>query len=195
MPTILQSLQKHDLGHLQIIAEGWDLPFQAPDVREGRKVLAAAMRKAGATLTELVEDLDPQAQSALSDLIGAGGQIPWHKFIEQYGEVREIGPGRRDREKPWLSPISTTERLWYLGLISRDFFDSAAGPQEFAYIPDDLLSRMPDFLRIQPAAAYHLSHASDHALFRRAAHCLRPRRRQGARMAQRTVPLRCRRQG
>ena len=46
MPTLLQSLQKHDLGHLQIIAEGWDLALQAPDVRQGRKTLAAAMRKA-----------------------------------------------------------------------------------------------------------------------------------------------------
>jgi hypothetical protein len=149
MPTLLQSLQKHDLGHLHIVAEGWDIDLHAPDVRKGRKELAAAIQNATSTLIELIEDLDPEPQSALADLIGAGGQIPWHHFTKQYGPVREIGPGRRDREKPYLSPISTTERLWYLGLLSRDFFDSAAGPQEFAYIPDDLILAMPGFLHIQ----------------------------------------------
>ncbi|MBN2045803.1 MAG: helicase-associated domain-containing protein [Anaerolineales bacterium] len=148
MPTLLQSLQKHDLGHLQIMADGWDIALSAPDVRQGRKELASAVIKSAGILVELVEDLDQKSQDALSTLIGAGGQVPWHLFVEDYGPVREIGPGRRDREKPYLSPISTTEKLWYLGLISRDFFDSDAGPQEFAYIPEDLMDLMPDFLRI-----------------------------------------------
>ena len=45
-----------------------------------------------------------------------------------------------DREKLYLNPTSTTEILYYRALLARAFFDTQKGPQEFAYIPDDLLS-------------------------------------------------------
>ncbi len=151
MPTLFQSLQKHDLGHLHILADGWDISLQPPDVRKGRKQLAEALLQSRQQINEMVEDLPADSQSALADLLGQQGQILWHLFARRYGEVREMGPGRRDREKPYLSPASTTERLWYLGLIARDFFDSPAGPQEYAYIPEDLVPLLPDFLRTAPA--------------------------------------------
>jgi hypothetical protein len=50
-----------------------------------------------------------------------------------------MGLGRRDRERPYLKPASPTEALWYRGLIARAFFDTPEGPQEFAFIPEDLL--------------------------------------------------------
>ena len=152
MPTLLQSLQKHDLGHLHILADGWDIPLQAPDVRQGRKDLAEYLLRSRQLIDEMVQDLPAESQSALSDLIGQQGQILWHLFTRQYGEVREMGPGRRDREKPFLSPASTTEQLWYLGLIARDFFESPTGPQEYAYLPEDLLPLLPGFLHTSPAA-------------------------------------------
>jgi len=37
--------------------------------------------------------------------------------------------------------------LWYRGLVGRAFFDTPNGPEEFAYIPDDLLELLPD---VQP---------------------------------------------
>lgn len=150
MPTLLHSLQKHDLGHLHIIADGWDLDLQAPDVRQGRKDLVEAILANRARVSELVEDLTAEEQEALADLLGQDGQTAWHLFTQQYGQIREMGPGRRDREQPHHNPISTTERLWYLGLIARDFLDSPAGPVEFAYIPDDLSPLLPAFLRTVP---------------------------------------------
>jgi len=33
--------------------------------------------------------------------------------------------------------------LWYRALLARAFFDTPGGPQEFAYIPTDLLSLLP----------------------------------------------------
>ncbi len=49
-----------------------------------------------------------------------------------------MGAGKRDRERPHLKPSSISEVLFYRGLIARAFFDTDQGPQEFAYIPDDL---------------------------------------------------------
>jgi hypothetical protein len=60
-------------------------------------------------------------------------------FIRKYGDIREAGAGKRDREKLYLNPTSVTETLYYRGLLARAFFDTKKGPQEFAYIPDDLL--------------------------------------------------------
>ena len=51
-----------------------------------------------------------------------------------------MGAGKRDRERPHLKPASTAEALFYRGLLARAFFDTEKGPQEFAYIPDDLLA-------------------------------------------------------
>ena len=147
MPTLFQSLQNQDLGQLHIIAEMWDLPLQAPDVRKGRKELAQEILKNKGLILEVVEDLPVDAQAALSSLVGADNMLLWHHFTQQFGDIREMGPGRRDREKPYLTPISPAERLWYFGLIARAFFDTPSGPQEFAYIPDDLRSLLPEFLQ------------------------------------------------
>ncbi|RME07174.1 MAG: hypothetical protein D6803_04550, partial [Anaerolineae bacterium] len=61
----------------------------------------------------------------------------------RFGAVREIGAGRRDRERPDRQPVSPAEVLWYRGLLARAFFDSPRGAEEFAYIPDDLLALLP----------------------------------------------------
>ena len=152
MPTLFQSLQNQDLGQLQIIAEMWDLPLRAPDVREGRKALAQEILKNKPLIAEVVEALPVQAQAALSRLLGENGMLPWHLFSQQFGEIREMGPGRRDREKPYLEPVSAAERLWYYGLIARAFFDTSGGPQEYAYIPDDLKEVLPGFLPASPVS-------------------------------------------
>jgi hypothetical protein len=54
-----------------------------------------------------------------------------------------MGDARRERERPDLNPQNTAEYLWYRGLVARAFFDTPSGPQEFAYIPDDLLPLLP----------------------------------------------------
>ncbi len=153
MPTLFQSLQNQDFGQLEIIADLWGLTLQAPDVRQGRKELAKALLADKTLIEEVIEGFAVEEQSALSNLLSQGGQIQWKLFSQQHGAIREMGPGRRDREKPYLVPISAAERLWYYALIARAFFDTPTGPQEFAYIPNDLVTLMPNFLRTQPAGA------------------------------------------
>jgi hypothetical protein len=139
MPDLFDSLLKQDLGHLRIIAELWGLELASTDADAAREELAVSLLEPG-LFSELIDSLSPEADSAIDALVTAGGRIPWPTFTRRYGEIREAGAGKRDREKLHLQPASVTETLYYRGLLARAFFDTKKGPQEFAYIPDDLLS-------------------------------------------------------
>ena len=138
MPDLLHLLRTQDLGHLRIVAELWGLDPRPNDLNSGAEDAAAAMLEP-ALVTEVVESLDPAAREALNALAQAGGRIPWAAFVRQFGDVREMGAGRRDREQPQLQPASAAEVLFYRALLGRMFFDTDKGPQEFACVPDDLL--------------------------------------------------------
>lgn len=142
MPSLLQSLQDYDLGHLRIVAEGWGLDLALPDARRGRQTLAKALLKPGRA-AELFELLPEDAHQAVLALQAAGGRQPWPEFTRQWGEPRPMGPAKRDRERPDRAPANAAERLWYCALLGRAFFDTPAGPREFAYLPDDLAARLP----------------------------------------------------
>ncbi|MBN2117701.1 MAG: hypothetical protein JW730_14090 [Anaerolineales bacterium] len=138
MPDLLASLLKQDIGHLHIIAELWGLELKSIDADAAREELSAALLEPD-LFTELIDSLSPEADSAITALVNSGGRIPWPTFARKYGEIREAGAGKRDREKLYLQPASAAEILYYRGLLARAFFDTQKGPQEFAYIPDDLL--------------------------------------------------------
>jgi hypothetical protein len=143
MPTLLQSLQNYDLGQLHITAELWGIDLLAPDVRQGRKNLAVALLDAE-LVTEIIDSLPGQECRALAELVEQGGSLPWHQFSKKFGLIREMGASRRDRERPYRSPVSASEHLWYLGLLHRAFLEARHGPQEYAFIPEDLLPLLPD---------------------------------------------------
>ena len=142
MPSLSQSLQDHDLGHLNIIAELWGFQLDAPDARVGVEVLSVKLLDQQ-LLSEEIADLPEDARMAIDDLLYNKGRLPWALFTRRYGTVREMGAARRDREQPYRNPISPAEVLWYRGLVARAFFDAPGGAKEFAYIPDDLLSLLP----------------------------------------------------
>ena len=138
MPDLLHSLLKQDIGHLRIVAEFWGLELDSITADEAREELSGSILDAELA-AELIDALSPQADSAIRSLVDEGGRIPWVTFARKYGDIREMGAGKRDRERPHLKPSSTAEMLFYRGLLARAFFDAEKGPQEFAYIPDDLL--------------------------------------------------------
>jgi len=138
MPDLIHSLLKQDIGHLRIIAEFWGLDLESQDADTAREELSASLLDLN-LLAELMDSLSPQADSAIAALVTSGGRIAWGAFIRQFGDIREAGAGKRDREKLYLKPASSAEILFYRGLLARAFFDTEKGPQEFAYIPDDLL--------------------------------------------------------
>ncbi len=149
MPDLTHSLLKQDIGHLRIIAEFWGLELESNDVDSAREELSASLLDFD-LLNELMGSLSPQADSAITDLVNASGRIPWATFTRKYGDIREMGAGKRDRERPHLKPASTAESLFYRGILAKAFFETDKGSQEFAYIPDDLLELIATVKDIEP---------------------------------------------
>ena len=149
MPTLIQSLQERDLGHLRIVAGLWGLELVQAESEAALKELTAALLDP-ASLHEIVDSLPTEARSALVTLTESGGKMPWAAFARQFGEIREAGPGRRDREQVYLNPISAAEALYYRAFLARAFFDTPSGAQEFAYIPEDLAESIKRDLQTTP---------------------------------------------
>jgi len=137
MPSLLQSLQHQDLGFLRIVASLWGLELESQETGPAARELSDSLLDAD-LLIEILTSLNPQARSALATLTASNGRVLWAAFARQFGPIREMGAAKRDREKPFLEPASASEVLYYRGLLHRAFFDADKGPQEFAYIPDDL---------------------------------------------------------
>ncbi len=157
MPDLFQSLRGSDLGYLLMVAELWGVELDAPDARRALPLLTAALLDPR-QVVETIEILPVQAREALADLAASQGRLPWAVFGRRYGEVRPMGPGRRDREQPHRAPVSPAEMLWYRALFARAFFDTPSGPEEFAYIPGDLLALIASLdpkLLPQPSAHKH----------------------------------------
>ena len=149
MPELLQSLLKQDVGHLRIIAEFWGIELESINADDAREELSASLLDAE-LIAEVIDSLSLQAKSAVHALVAEDGRIPWSVFTRQYGDIREMGAAKRDRERPHLKPASTAESLYYRGLLARAFFDDDKGPQEFAYIPDDLLMQLYNIFDEEP---------------------------------------------
>jgi hypothetical protein len=145
MPDLLQSLHKFDIGYLRITASLWGVELTASGTEEAARELAARLLEPELG-REIIESLSREARRVLAALVRAGGKIPWAAFTRQAGEIRQAGPGRRDREQVYRAPVSAAEVLFYRALVARAFFDTPSGVQEFAYIPDDLLPTLRGFV-------------------------------------------------
>ncbi len=137
MPNLRHSLSRMDFNHLKIVAEKWRLPFSAPDAREGLNQLVDQMLNPDLH-QRIREVLSSQELEALKWLDAQGGREQWSHYIRRFGDLRDMGAGRLDRERPDQDPISPVEGLWYRALVARGFFETDTGPLEFAYIPDDI---------------------------------------------------------
>lgn len=142
MPDLLHSLQGRDYGFLRMAARLWGIDLNAPDAYTALTSLVQAMLEPGQA-AEMFDSLPDEAHNALLDLAANEGRLPWSLFTRRYGALREMGPARRDRERPDLNPLSPVELLWYRGWIGRAFLKTEEEPVEFAYIPDEFLSLLP----------------------------------------------------
>ena len=138
MPDLEHTLQGNDLGFLRMVAGAWGIELNSPDAYIALPVLVNAMQNRQ-LVKEVIESLPATARSALKVLIENDGALPWSLFCRKFGEVRVMGAAKRDRERPDLNPESPAELLWYRALIGKAFFNLPPEPQEFAYLPDDLL--------------------------------------------------------
>jgi len=143
MPGILACLNTHDMNFLRSTAELWGLNVSGRDQQDVARSLAASITSEF-ELQEMLASLTQDCLIALADLKQHGGTLPWTVFSRRYGQIRQMGPGKRSREKPHIFPISTAERLWYRALIGRDFLQQEGKLTEVAYVPDELLPWLPE---------------------------------------------------
>lgn len=137
MPDLYHTLLKYDIGHLRIVAGLWGLELDSSDADSAAEELSASLLDFEA-VHETIDILPADTRAALQSLVESNGKIEWVSFSRKFGEIREMGEAKRDREHPHLKPVSIAENLFYRGILAKAFFDSGKGAQEFAYIPDDL---------------------------------------------------------
>jgi hypothetical protein len=138
MPDLTHMLGSYDGGLLNIIAAAWGIEIDELSETSVAVQVAAGMLTA-AEDGEMVTALPEAARTALDRLIAEGGRLPFTVFTRQSGEIRVMGAGRREREKPDQNPSSPAEILWYAGVIGRAFLDDQPSPREFIFVPDDLM--------------------------------------------------------
>src|SRR5215813_2845269 len=142
MQDLCRTLLTYDLELLRVIANRWDVDLNMRDAKQAGEYLATRM-----LLLEKVMDawdrLTDEQRGALQTLLGAGGKMPSFVFARLYGEIRPMGPGKMEREKPYLNPVSLAEALYYRVLIATNFGEGLKGSQAFTYVPSDLIPLMP----------------------------------------------------
>lgn len=139
MPKLVSCLQGQDLSFLRIVAEKWGLAEDEVQGRSAYRALAQRLLDSG-KFPALLSSLPESARQAVDELLENQGRINWGVFSRQYGELREMGAGKRERERPFEdSQASVSELLYYRALLARCFLDSPAGPVEYAVLPDEWL--------------------------------------------------------
>ena len=150
MTELLSILSGRDSSFLDTVASHWGIKdFDSNPHTLNHEIVSrvAAPENAQAVLNALPEP----AREALQKISEHGGRVVWFDFSREYGGIREMGPARRDRVKPHLDSNATpAEMLYYRALIGRAFFDSRDGPQEYAFIPDELRISFQFVDSIQP---------------------------------------------
>jgi hypothetical protein len=142
MRTLESALSDHDLPTLRVIGEWWELDLTGADKAECVRALAEHLGVLD--LEEEMKYVPPEETAALLGLARAGGSIATGTFEREHGEIRQMGPGRLEREEPWLDPVSPAEALWYRGLIYKAFDDTTAAGDlvERVYLPEPFMRQL-----------------------------------------------------
>lgn len=163
MPTTAQMLADLPEVLLEVIAELRNADLLA----EGSRTTIVARLAEELTNPTSVQfawqeavDTDARSEAALEMLAAAGGELPETQFTREFGSIRQMGPGKLQRETPWLFPEGVAEVLHYLGLLGLGFTGVGKDAKSIVYVPSDALPWLPrpsmplaeGALAIQPAA-------------------------------------------
>jgi len=159
MRSLEQSLLEHDLIVLRVIGEWIGLDLTGAD--KAASVRHIAQMLAQVDLRQEMAYLEPEEVAAINDLVAQGGRVPVAVFERQHGEVRMMGPGRMEREEPWLDPVSPAEALWYRGFLYRGFDDVDGATLEYYFLPREWMTQLagadPGVATATPSAAVALA--------------------------------------
>ncbi|MGQ9516461.1 MAG: hypothetical protein ACUVT1_04260 [Anaerolineae bacterium] len=143
MRTLVKVLYDFDDVHLRAIAWLRGVEVGEASRQELVNQLAEALLQPD-SIHQALRGMTPEERKALADLQRAGGVLRAHVFLHRYGPIRRFGPGKLEREKPWLAPAGPAEMLWYKGFIGRGFAQMGEDMVEAIFIPSDLLPLLPD---------------------------------------------------
>jgi hypothetical protein len=142
MRPLHQCLLDTDVIRLQAIARFWDVELTTSRQRDVATLLAEAMATPEA-VANAWDALPDDQQQALETLLTSGGRMALRVFARQWGEIRTMGPGKLERERPWQNPISPAEGLWYKGFISSTFDHQAEESYQVVFVPPELRDLLP----------------------------------------------------
>lgn len=146
MPTTSQMLLDYPDILLQVLAELRNAFIDAADSREQViELLAAQITDPTSVQMALEEAVDyaPESQDAIAALLTEGGEMAEAQFSRQYGGIRQMGPAKLARERPWEFPESPAELLYYYGLIGRTFKGAGQAAHTAIYVPSDMAPWLP----------------------------------------------------
>jgi hypothetical protein len=143
-------LSEHPPAVLRAIAANWQVELEDQDPLQAARQLGDAMLAPGALVARITA-LSPEARQALSVLAQSHGQAAMKSLTLRYGDMRRVGPGRLERDRPWDETPSPLEELVYNGLAFRAFGAVPGGHGELLLLPGELLERLPPPTRAAPA--------------------------------------------
>lgn len=138
LPTLREVLDATPYPLLLVIALCRNLTVPRNLAKAALVELLRAAYADRAACRAILNALSPEECAVLDDLRLAGGRLPRYHIARRHGDFRDYRPWRDDAPaRPWESPISPTERLYFLGLL---FWDKTTRD---LLIPADLLHRFP----------------------------------------------------
>ncbi|HEX2621201.1 MAG TPA: hypothetical protein VHL11_13665, partial [Phototrophicaceae bacterium] len=143
MRNLNTMLHEADAALLPILAKRWGVIAQGTTPEELIQALIGAMLEPGRA-EKIYDALDDKQRGALLALNGFKDRaMPALMFEKMFGEIRLMGAGKIEREKPHERPASIGEALYYRGLIGKGNDKVGAGIGPVIYIPDDLAKVLP----------------------------------------------------
>ncbi|NDJ53280.1 MAG: hypothetical protein GYB68_09385 [Chloroflexi bacterium] len=157
MISLQRALVDYEPDLLEVIATRWDVDLPTADI----DALSAAMLDVERA-EQTWATLSSAAQAALAVMLAQDGRLTLPQMTQRFGELRQMGVARREREKPWLNPISVTEELVYAGFIIKVFDQTPEGARAYYAIPSDMQPLLPQPINLsastepgQPALPRH----------------------------------------
>jgi len=141
MRQLRACLLDEPFSRLMAMADLWDASLEVSSAREVAEALAVHMLQPDVA-GQVHHELPQEASAALEALLKSKGKIPTAAFERRFGAIRPMGPGKLERERPWLDPANAAEVLWYRGFIFRAFDRSGRDPSEAIFVPLDLLDML-----------------------------------------------------
>ena len=142
MPDLHTMLREHDEGILPALASIWGVKITNMGAEEQIRTLNEAMQ-IPENAEKVWEKLNDAERQALQTLLGSKLQMSGSMFKRLYGDIRKMGKGQIEREKPHKKPESITEGLFYKGMIGEHFIQGKKGMEATIYVPDNLAEILP----------------------------------------------------